>query len=376
MIKSGQLQLKDNSPQPGDVYTREIDSLIQRVEKNLLIPSSQQKDPDIEKQRGAKTTFNFPYQLTAMSCELPSMSNVETFPQTYKINWIKMPDTHATSPGNTIQYDVYPYRETGLHKNEMKIIAGDVNKAVDLVQKYIAADPALTTITGSDKGYLGAWVETFKQYLKNLKSIPAFFYARYGYAVETLACKLLQKKDYKPYKLLFQVSHGHTRPDIVVGWKNQEIAWLDITSEGSPGHILKKQGAGWKNRYYVAEIRYDMPTPASLLKGSKKIDKETLKKLEQVQKQAAKKAEAYEHGMKTLAVGIGEVFRLANIKKKHEGLSRKDVRDITITTFRKIFGRKLTPKVAAGILMSIDVVEVAGKLSTGISWGKWAKFKA
>ncbi len=82
MIKSGELQLKDNRPQPGDVYTREADNLKQRIEKDFSNPLSQQKAPDPESQRGAKPTFSSPYQLTAMSYELPSMSNVETRSQT------------------------------------------------------------------------------------------------------------------------------------------------------------------------------------------------------------------------------------------------------------------------------------------------------
>ncbi len=81
MIKSGELQLKDNRPQPGDVYTREVDNLKQRVKKTFSNPLSQQKDTLPDKQTGEIPPANSSYQLTAMSYELPSMSNFKTRPQ-------------------------------------------------------------------------------------------------------------------------------------------------------------------------------------------------------------------------------------------------------------------------------------------------------
>jgi hypothetical protein len=86
-----------------------------------------------------------------------------------------------------------------------------------------------------------------------------FGYARYGYAVESLACKRGAIEAALPARCSFRLqdSRGSTRPDIVVRHEvDGELAWFDITSAGSIGHIDLKTGSGWKTRRYVAEITY------------------------------------------------------------------------------------------------------------------------
>ena len=87
-----------------------------------------------------------------------------------------------------------------------------------------------------------------------------FMNAIYGYAVEELVNIQLSSAAYNRlngYIVLLQVTHGGTRPDIVL--KDQygkEAAWLDITSEGSAGHISGKVGSGWQTTPFVAELLY------------------------------------------------------------------------------------------------------------------------
>ncbi|MEQ9405972.1 MAG: DUF4157 domain-containing protein [Cyclobacteriaceae bacterium] len=88
-----------------------------------------------------------------------------------------------------------------------------------------------------------------------LKQNP-FFYAAFGYAVESLSNPQINKLKSNNYSVFTQVSKGSTTPDVVIRDDHGEVAWLDITAENSVGHIFNKVGAGWKNRAYVAEVTY------------------------------------------------------------------------------------------------------------------------
>jgi hypothetical protein len=83
--------------------------------------------------------------------------------------------------------------------------------------------------------------------------------ARYGYAVESYAnaqTGALQGGLPAGYTFTIQAGRGMTRPDFVIHDNHaQEVAWFDITSDGSLGHIDKKAG-GWKSKTYVAEVTY------------------------------------------------------------------------------------------------------------------------
>lgn len=87
-----------------------------------------------------------------------------------------------------------------------------------------------------------------------------FMNAIYGYAVEELVNIQLSSPAYNrlySYRVLLQVTHGSTRPDIVLKDRyDREVAWLDITSENSVGHISGKVGSGWQTTPFVAELLY------------------------------------------------------------------------------------------------------------------------
>lgn len=96
--------------------------------------------------------------------------------------------------------------------------------------------------------------------VEQARAASAFGSARYGYAVESLACgDSVALNGALPANCSYQLqaARGMTRPDVVVSHAvNGEIAWLDITSSGSVGHIDRKTGSGWRNKRYVAEITY------------------------------------------------------------------------------------------------------------------------
>lgn len=121
-------------------------------------------------------------------------------------------------------------------------------------------------------GFVNSGVVKFREWYKaahnflQKKEIEEFIYAKYGYAVEEYVnLSLLSRKVVPPrgYKIRLQVTHGNTRPDIVIlrsgmGDKaDEEIAWIDITSTSSAGHILGKSGSWLSARNYVAELLYD-----------------------------------------------------------------------------------------------------------------------
>ena len=117
----------------------------------------------------------------------------------------------------------------------------------------------------------GEWIEAVDELLKS-NDVLVFIYARYGYAVEEYVnLQVLARKILPPrgYRIRLQVTHGNTRPDIVIlNQANAEIAWMDITNAGSRGHILKKAG-NWTNaRGFVAELLYDDLNLSRITTGS------------------------------------------------------------------------------------------------------------
>lgn len=119
-----------------------------------------------------------------------------------------------------------------------------------------------------DSGHLQQWYGTARAYCEDQSNLPSYFWANFGYAVETLACEALAKYSFMPYNVNFQISHGHTRPDIVVFNNFQEIAWIDITSDGSETHIYDKDGSGWETKLFVYEVLYDSLDPLEVMSGS------------------------------------------------------------------------------------------------------------
>ena len=267
-----------------------------------------------------------------------------------------------------------------------------VDSKVGAAVGIIDSDPTLKHVK-IDSGYIDAWQKTLREYMANPAQVPAFFFARYGYAVETIATHLLPSK-HDDLDVLLQISYGHTRPDIVAQAPNGDEAWVDITSSASYGHITKKQGSGWSNRPYVAEVLYDMPKPDYLAKKDPNISEEQLKLLESASDEAASQAAFFEVGINEIATVLGamlynDIFGDTESESESEEdhkdsgmevdkpvkkITKKRFREIVVDTCRGTIDKNMNPRVAAGILSLIDMLEVGPDFSSGESWRTWANW--
>jgi hypothetical protein len=144
------------------------------------------------------------------------------------------------------------------HKDAVGQVVSEVERRVDHARGLALNWHALNS---TDTGYVGLWARTAKGYFEAPKVVPEFIHARFGYAIETLACGDLPSQ-HAGLSIGFQVSTGHTRPDIVLTHPvDGVVGWLDITSSDSANHILGKDGAGWRTKPFVYEVFY---TPLSL----------------------------------------------------------------------------------------------------------------
>jgi hypothetical protein len=169
----------------------------------------------------------------------------------------------------------------------------DDNHPDDYLDAFVTAlntvvQTAATTALEADSlpdtdGYLTLWKDTAvilraiadddldkddSDVMDEARAARSFGAARYGYAVESLACGESGTLNAAlPARCVYQLqaTRGMTRPDIVVRHETRgEIAWLDITSAGSKGHIDRKTGNGWKAKPYVAEITYPVLDPTTI----------------------------------------------------------------------------------------------------------------
>lgn len=144
----------------------------------------------------------------------------------------------------------------------LKIIQEGLNYVCDL--------PNIdTTVTKYKKWHDAAYAyfaPTTKQFKGTDRSLLC---AKFGYAVEEFANLAIASRP-SPHSGEFSVNtqckYGRTIPDIVIrkininpftGEKTEtDVAWLDITSDLSVGHIKKKRGAGWTTNDIVIELVY------------------------------------------------------------------------------------------------------------------------
>ncbi|WP_082127305.1 eCIS core domain-containing protein [Calothrix sp. 336/3] len=122
--------------------------------------------------------------------------------------------------------------------------------------------------SNQSSGYLKVWYDNANKYTTEPDmEVPDFLYTSFGYAIETLASKSLART-IQGMNVDLQVASGSTRPDIVLTLPNGTVvAWLDITSEGSKGHVKQKSGTGWTSHPYVAEILYPALKPSDVFGG-------------------------------------------------------------------------------------------------------------
>jgi hypothetical protein len=140
--------------------------------------------------------------------------------------------------------------------------------ALSEIDGYVqqAAESALELDFPIKDAHVLNWQAIANRYLRDPTGFTekAKLYMYYGSAVERIAYASIRLNGLKKlpafYTFDFEVSHGGTRPDIVIfqGTPSDgaEVAWLDITSRSSTGHITDKDGSGWKGKPVVCEILY------------------------------------------------------------------------------------------------------------------------
>lgn len=77
-----------------------------------------------------------------------------------------------------------------------------------------------------------------------------------GYWIESYATKIALPAAGGNLDVLLQAKRGNSRPDVILQFKSTDIAWLDITSSASEGHIYDKNSIGWLETPYVTEVTY------------------------------------------------------------------------------------------------------------------------
>ncbi|OIJ93037.1 hypothetical protein BIV25_26080 [Streptomyces sp. MUSC 14] len=176
----------------------------------------------------------------------------------------------------SVQRSIHPYPTSGQAPDEKvaKDLVGfgeKLDAAVQIAWLQATQDPTDANLARTD-GYLGRWAEQWQEYLRAAPAkkaeIAALVPAMAGYAIESLATKvfLTERKSWtgpasgRTFSVAMQVTHGNTRPDVVLQLDGSDVAWYDITSAKSLGHIFEKDGSGWKTKPYVAEIAYPQVT--------------------------------------------------------------------------------------------------------------------
>ncbi|MFI6687870.1 DUF4157 domain-containing protein [Streptomyces sp. NPDC050485] len=186
------------------------------------------------------------------------------------------PAERAGSGPESVQRSIHPYPTSGKIPTEqvgkdLVSFGEKLDAAVQIAWLQATQNPTDVNLARTD-GYLSRWAEQWQEYLQATPAkkaeIAALVPAMAGYAIESLATKvfLTERKSWigpasgLTFSVAMQVTHGNTRPDVVLQLEGSEVAWYDITSARSLGHIFEKDGSGWQTKPYVAEIAYPQVT--------------------------------------------------------------------------------------------------------------------
>lgn len=140
-------------------------------------------------------------------------------------------------------------------KNQHHDAAVDYEKrldnAVDKSFMHVISAPKLGI---SVDGHTDKWAEDWDNHIKGKK--VDLFAASFGYAIESLATNIYLPPPPGGYTLALQAVRENTRPDVVLLYKGDDAAWLDITAKNSQGHIWDKGPPYWKQANHASEIAY------------------------------------------------------------------------------------------------------------------------
>ncbi len=141
----------------------------------------------------------------------------------------------------------------GPHQGAVETYAGLLSSAVESARDMIATKYFVHV--PSVDGYMQNLFDNFdvkQNRFKNGSAMPR----QAGYWIESYATKIAMPRAGGDLDVLLQAKRGNSRPDVVLQYKGVDIAWLDITSSASEGHIYDKDHAGWFGTPYVTEVTY------------------------------------------------------------------------------------------------------------------------
>ncbi|NLU70563.1 DUF4157 domain-containing protein [Streptomyces sp. HNM0574] len=180
-------------------------------------------------------------------------------------------DVRAGGSPEAVQRTVVAYStsDKGADEKVMEDLAAFAKKldaAVRLAWLQATQNPTDPKVSETD-GHTKLWAQEWQAYEEGRvtpQDMAGMLPSRVGYAIESLGTKVFLKlgKEWAgsasghTFSVLLQATDGNTRPDVVLSHGKKAVGWYDITSENSKGHITGKDGPGWANKPYVAEITY------------------------------------------------------------------------------------------------------------------------
>ena len=198
-------------------------------------------------------------------------------------------------------------------------------------------------------GYTQLWSEQIQKYKQGkLKTGESqLLNANAGYAIESLATKVLAPAPGGGLTADLQSPRGNTRPDVILSKADEDIAWLDLTAEKSRGHIDLKNSTGWKSKPHVAEITYPSIAIPLLVKTHQDptITAENTDNLVETYTALKARFEAESADYKT------EVLKICELIRDDEEWQHKSKRkNLTVKYFHKHISEDLKPMEVAAML--------------------------
>ncbi|MCB8968558.1 MAG: hypothetical protein H6660_16875 [Ardenticatenaceae bacterium] len=141
----------------------------------------------------------------------------------------------------------------GPYRSAVETYAAALSDAVEdardmIATKYFVHIPAVD-------GYMQNFLDNFDVGNNKFKD-GAAMPRQAGYWIESYVTKVAKPSVGGGLDVILQPKRGNSRPDVVLQFKGVDIAWLDITSSVSEGHIFDKDSAGWYGTPYVTEVTY------------------------------------------------------------------------------------------------------------------------
>jgi hypothetical protein len=163
-----------------------------------------------------------------------------TSPRATGISQFKLENTKKNKNLNELQSAVETYAS---------LLSIAVEQARSMIAtKYFVHVPAAD-------GYMQNFVDNFDANANKFIDTAAMP-RQAGYWIESYVTKIVRPSA-SGLDILLQSKRGNSRPDVILQYKGTDVAWLDITSTVSEGHIYDKNSEGWNTTPYVTEVTYD-----------------------------------------------------------------------------------------------------------------------